>query len=77
MKSLSDYSKLTIRVSQAMIVRRNNGDGHGYRYFISCDEMPGCCGHGPTISQALKNFHIMAELWLTWFGNLYPQGRKV
>ncbi len=77
MKSLRNYSKLTIRISKARIFRRNSNNGHGYRYFARCDEMPGCCGHGSTISDALEDFQKMAELWLTWFGNLSPQDRKV
>lgn len=77
MKSLGNYSKLTIRISKARIFRRHSNDGHGYRYFVKCDELPGCCGHGSTLSDALKNFQKMAELWLSWFDNLYPRGRKV
>ena len=77
MKSLENYSKLTIRISKARIFSRNSNNGHGYQYLVKCDELPGCCGHGSTISDALEDFQRMAKLWLNWFGNLLPQDRKV
>ncbi len=77
MKSLENYPKLTIRISKARIVRRKNNNGHSYQYLVKSDELPGCCGHGSTISDALEDFQRMAKLWLNWFGNLLPQDRKV
>jgi len=76
MKSLENYGKLTIRISKARIFSRSSNDGHGFQYLVKCDEIPGCCGHGSTISDALEDFQEMAELWLTWFGNLQAQNKK-
>lgn len=78
MKSLESYSRLTLRISKEPVIlwpKRNNG--HGYRYFVRCDEIPGCCAHGSTIADAVKYFQEMAELWSSWFDNLYPQDKKV
>jgi predicted RNase H-like HicB family nuclease len=64
MKSLGNYSKLTIRLSKVRSPTQNSNDGHGYRYLVKCDEIPGCRGYGPTISDALENFQKLAELWV-------------
>jgi hypothetical protein len=64
MKVLGNYSKLTIRVSRVRNSRRNGNDGHGYQYLVECDEIPGCCGYGATISEALEMFQKLAELWI-------------
>ncbi len=77
MKSLENYSKLIIRISRVRIFSRNSNNGHRYQYLVKCDELPGCCGHGSTISDALDDFQNMAKLWLNWFGSLSPQNRKV
>ena len=77
MKSLDSYPKLTLRISREALAPRKpngNGNGHSYRYFIRCDEMPGCCAHGSTISDALDYFQEMAELWSRWFDNM-PSSR--
>jgi len=68
MKSLENYSKLTIRISKVRIFKRNSDDGYGYRYLFKCDEIPECSGYGSTISEALEKFQKIAELWanLVW-----------
>ena len=77
MERLENDSKPTIRIPKARIFRRNSNNGHGYQCLVKCDELPRCCGHSPTITDALKHFQKMARLWLAWFGNLSPHGRKV
>ena len=62
MKSLEEYSKLTIRISKEVIFEPNVDNGHGYQYFIRCDEIPGCCVHGAIISDVLQKFQKLAEL---------------
>lgn len=76
MKGLESYSKLTLRISKEPISQLRRNNGHGYRYFIRCDEIPGCCAHGSTLDDAFKYFQEMAELWSTWFADLQPQNEK-
>jgi len=67
-KSLENYTKLTIRLSKVRIVKRDsgngNGNGNGYRYSFKCDEIPECRGYGLTISDALEKFQKLAKLWI-------------
>ena len=60
MKSLGNYSKLTIRLSKVRTPQQNSNDGHGYGYLVRCDEIPGWRGYGPTISDALETFQKLA-----------------
>ena len=65
MKSLGNYSELTIRISKVRIFKQQNGnDGYGYRYLFRCDEIPECSGYGSTVSDALEKFQKMAKLWI-------------
>jgi hypothetical protein len=65
MKSLENYSKLTIRISKVKVfTHRNGGDGYGYRFFFRCDEIPECSGYAVTVSNALGVFQKMAKLWI-------------
>ena len=64
MKSLDNYSRLTIRIFKVKIVNQNDGDGYGYRHLFTCDEIPECRGYGSTVSDALKKFQKLAELWI-------------
>jgi len=65
MKSLENYSKLTIRISKVKVsTRRDGGDGYGYRFFFKCDEIPECSGYAATVSNALGMFQKMAKLWI-------------
>jgi len=64
MKMLGNYTQLTIRISKVRTITRNRNDGHGYRYLVVCDEIPGCRVYGSTISGALVNFQKLAELWI-------------
>jgi len=73
MKSLENYSKLTIRISKVRLFKRDSDDGYGYRYLFKCDEIPECSGYGSTISDALKSFKNRLNCGLTWFDNIYPQ----
>lgn len=75
MTSLENYPRLTIRISKLPVVRRSNENTHGYCYLVRADELPGCCAHGSSITDALQNFQKTAELWLSWFGNHPPQVR--
>ena len=64
MKTLEEYSKLTIRISKEVVFEPKIDDGHGYQYFARCDEIPGCCVHGSTISDVFQKFQKLAELWI-------------
>jgi len=65
MKSLENYSKLTIRISKVKVfTHRNGNDGYGYRFFFRCDEIPECSGYAVTVSNALEVFQRMAKLWI-------------
>ena len=78
MKNLESYPRLTLRVSkEPLSPRRLNGNGNGngsHRYFVRCDEMPGCCAHGSTIGDALDYFEEMAALWSSWFESTPSSG---
>ena len=62
MKTLDNYSRLTIRILKAKIVAQNGDDGYGYRHLFTCDEIPECRGYGSSVSDALKKFQKLAEL---------------
>ena len=76
MNGLERYPKLTLRISREplLLYKPSQDNGHSYRYFIRCDEIPGCCAHGATINDALKYFEDMAELWSRWFDNVPSSG---
>jgi len=42
MKTLDNYSRLTIRILGAKIIAQNSDDGYGYRHLFTCDEIPEC-----------------------------------
>ena len=64
MKTLDNYSQLTIRIFKVKIVEHNGDDGYGYRHLFTCDEIPECRGYSSTVSDALKKFQKLAELWI-------------
>jgi hypothetical protein len=53
MRSLENYATLTIRISKVRVLRRNQGNGYGYRFLFRCDEIPECSGYGSTVPEAL------------------------
>ena len=65
-KSLENYSKLTIRISKVRIsrIQQNSDNGYGYRHSVTCDEIPECRAYGSTVSEALDKFQRLAELWI-------------
>ena len=63
MRSLENYSQLTIRISKVRVFKRS-GNGHGYRFLFRCDEIPECGGYGDTVSEALEKFQKQAQLWV-------------
>jgi hypothetical protein len=63
MRSLENYSQLTIRISKVRVSKRS-GNGYGYRFSFSCDEIPECGGYGSTVSEALERFQKQAQLWV-------------
>ena len=71
MRSLANYSNLTIRISRLRIFRRNNHNGKSYFFVVKSDEIPGCAAHGSTVSEALVNFQKTAEVWLKWFDDSF------
>jgi len=64
MKTLDNYSKLTIRIHKARI-KQTSDNGYGYRHLFTCDEIPECRGYGTTVSDALEKFQKLAELCIT------------
>jgi predicted RNase H-like HicB family nuclease len=69
MKSLANYSYLTIRISRLRTSRPDNTNGKNYLFVVRTDEIPGCSAHGSTIAEALNNFQKTAEVWLKWFND--------
>jgi hypothetical protein len=68
MNYLGSFEKLSVKISREAIHHPNRNNGHSYRYLATCDELPGCCGHGATINEAFNDFCETAGLWLSWFG---------
>lgn len=68
MRSLENYARLTIRISKIKVLRRNHGNGYGYRFLFKCDEIPECGGYGSTVPEARERFQKQAQLWV----NLVP-----
>ena len=70
MSALDRYSRLTVRITEEKVRYPTRDGGCGYQYFVRCDEIPGCCGHGATVSEALEDFDNVASLWHSWFDDL-------
>ena len=68
MNYLDSFEKLNIKISREAIYRPSRNNGHSYRYLVICDELPGCCSHGATVSEAFSDFTKTAGLWMSWFG---------
>jgi len=64
LKSLDNYQQLTIRISKVLNPKNNVDNGHGYRWLIRCDEIPGCLGYGTTVADALRQFQKLARVWI-------------
>jgi len=59
MRSLENYARLTIRISKVKVLRRNHGNGYGYRFLFKCDEIPECGGYGSTVPEAHQSIPDM------------------
>jgi len=77
MNYLDSFEELNIKISRKSIYRPSSNNGHSYRYLAICDELPGCCGHGATVNEALNDFTKTAGLWMSWFGRQPLQAKKV
>ncbi len=75
MKSISDFPNLTLRISREALPPIRPGEySRRFRYFVRCDEIPGCCAHGSDIGEALDAFQEMSELWSSWLENTPSRG---
>ena len=77
MNYLDSFEILSIKISREAIYKPSRNNGHSYRYLVMCDELPGCCGHGTTVSETFTDFSAMAGLWMSWFGRQTLQTKKV
>ena len=66
MKSLDNYSMLTIRIAKVRVnkTKQTSDNGYGYRHSVNCDEIPECKVYGLTVSDALEKFQQLAKLWI-------------
>ena len=62
MKSLDEYSRLTIKVSKLGTANGSNNHSTGHGFLVECDEIPRCRVFGATIADALERFQKLAYL---------------